>query len=490
MNPIREHALLETRRYFFGRMAAGIGTAALASVLNPQLLAGEPATPNAGINSLAALPALHHAPKAKRVIYLFMADAPSQLDLFDYKPKLTEFYDKDLPDSVRMGQRITTMTSGQARLPVAPSLFKFAQHGQHGAWVSELLPHIATTVDELAIVKTVYTEAINHDPAITYIQTGSQIPGRPSMGSWVSYGIGSPNADLPAYVVLHSRLAAGSQSQALFSRLWGSGFLPTKHQGVALRSSGDPVLFLSNPPGVTHERRKRMLDALSELNQRRYEQLQDPEIVSRIAQYEMAFRMQSSVPELTDIGGEPRHVLEAYGPEVHQPGTFAYNCLLARRLAERGVRFTQVFLRGWDHHAGLPGKIPQLSKAMDQPAAALIKDLKQRGMLEDTLVIWGGEFGRTVYSQGTLTKENYGRDHHPRNFTMWLAGGGVRPGVVHGETDEFSYNIADKPVHIHDLNATILHCLGIDHERLTFRFQGRDFRLTDVHGNVVHDILV
>jgi hypothetical protein len=438
---------------------------------------------------LGVLPALHHKPTAKRVIWLFMADAPSQLDLFDYKPKLTEQFDKDLPDSVRMGQRITTMTSGQARFPVAPSIFKFAQHGKAGAWLSELLPHTATIVDDITIVKSVHTEAINHDPAITFIQTGSEIPGRPSLGSWLSYGIGSPNQDLPAFVVLHSKLASGSQPQALFSRLWGSGFLPTRHQGVALRSSGDPVLYLSNPPGVDPETRRRMLDGLAALNQKRLEVKGDPEIQARIAQYEMAFRMQTSVPELTDISDEPQAVLDLYGPEAKDPGTYAYNCLLARRLAERGVRFTQVFLRGWDHHGNLPKQIPDLSKAMDQPTAALLKDFKQRGMLDDTLVVWGGEFGRTVYSQGTLTSDNYGRDHHPRNFTMWLAGGGVKAGVVHGETDDFSYNVIDKPVHIHDLNATILHCLGIDHTRLIYRFQGRDFRLTDVEGNVVREIL-
>ncbi len=493
MNPRDKLALHETRRYFFGRSAAGVGAAALASLLNPRLFAD-----SADLSSRTALhrgqtfgemPALHHRATAKRVIWLFMADAPSQLDLFDYKPRLPEFFDKDLPDSVRMGQRITTMTSGQARFPVAPTLFKFAQHGRSGAWLSELLPHLATVVDDIAIVKSLHTEAINHDPAITFIQTGSEIPGRPSCGAWVSYGIGSPNHNLPAFVVLHSRLASGSQSQALFSRLWGSGFLPTKHQGVSLRSVGDPVLYLSNPPGVPKEVRRRMLDGLAALNQQHFESQGDPEITTRIAQYEMAFRMQTSVPELTDISNEPKHVLDRYGPEVTEPGTYAYNCLLARRLAERGVRFTQVFLRGWDHHGNLPKQIPQLAKAMDQPTAALVKDLKQRGMLDDTLVVWGGEFGRTVYSQGTLTKENYGRDHHPRNFTMWLAGGGIRPGVVHGETDDFSYNITEGPVHVHDLNATILHCLGIDHERLTYRFQGRDFRLTDVHGNVVREIL-
>ncbi|HND53140.1 MAG TPA: DUF1501 domain-containing protein [Pirellulaceae bacterium] len=490
-----------TRRYFFGRTAAGIGTAALASLLNPELLsrgrlfgaeadgakAAGGAGPGPGLNGV--LPALHHAPKAKRVIWLFMADAPSQLDLFDYKPKMVDFFDKDLPESVRQGQRLTTMTSGQARFPVAPSLFKFAQHGKHGAWISELLPNIAGIVDDISIVKSLWTEAINHDPAITYIQTGSQIPGRPSLGAWLSYGLGSPNKDLPAYVVLTSRLASGSQSQALFSRLWGSGFLPTQHAGVSLRSSGDPVLYLSNPPGVTPEARRNMLDGLAELNQKKLQQAGDPEIQSRIAQYEMAFRMQTSVPDLIDFKSEPQHVLDMYGPEVTQRGTYAYNCLLARRMAERGVPFTQVFLRGWDHHGSLPKQIPQLCKAMDQPSAALIKDLKQRGMLDDTLVIWGGEFGRTIYSQGSLTKDNYGRDHHPRNFTMWFAGGGMKAGVVHGETDDFSYNITQNPVHIHDLNATILHCLGIDHTKLTYRFQGRDFRLTDVHGNVVKEIL-
>lgn len=490
MHPAGEHARLETRRYFFGKAACGIGTAALASIVNPQLFADAPATPvPPELATFGELPILHHAPKAKRVIWLFMADAPSQLDLYDHKPGLAEFFDKDLPDSVRKGQRITTMTSGQTRLPVAPSVFKFAQHGQSGAWISELLPNIASIVDDLAIVKTVNTEAINHDPAITYIQTGSQIPGRPSAGAWLSYGIGCPNRDLPAYVVLHSRLPAGAQPQALFSRLWGSGFIPTRHQGVALRSAGDPVLYLSNPPGVSDSRRRKMLDGLGELNQQKLAEVGDPEINARIAQYEMAYRMQSSVPELTNIANESKETLEMYGPQVTEPGTYAYNCLLARRLAERNVRFIQVFLRGWDHHGNLPPSIKALTGQADQPTAALIKDLKQRDMLKDTLVVWGGEFGRTVYSQGTLTKETYGRDHHPRNFTMWLAGGGVKGGVVHGETDDFSYNVVDKPVHIHDLNATILHCLGLDHERLTYRFQGRDFRLTDIHGKVVREIL-
>jgi hypothetical protein len=490
MDPRLEHLQLETRRYFFGRMATGLGAAALGSVLNPRLFGAEgPAADPLATFGEAAMPKLHFAPKAKRIIWLFMADGPSQLDLFDYKPKMAEWFDKDLPDSVRNGQRITTMTSGQARFPIAPSVFKFQQYGQHGAWFSELMPNLGAIADDLCIIKSMNTEAINHDPAITYITTGSQIPGRPSLGAWLSYGIGSPNADLPAFVVLHSRIASGSQTQALFSRLWGSGFLPTKHQGVALRSVGDPVLYLSNPPGVSSDSRRNMLDGLAELNQQKLADIGDPEINARIAQYEMAFRMQTSVPDLVDISKEPQHVLDMYGPDVKEPGTFAYNCLLARRMAERGVRFTQVFLRGWDHHGGLPGNIKQLAPYMDRGCAALIKDLKQHGMLEDTLVVWGGEFGRTIYSQGTLTKENYGRDHHPRCFTMWLAGGGAKPGIVHGETDDFSYNVIEKPVHIHDLNATILHCLGIDHEKLTYRFQGRDFRLTDVEGNVVKEIL-
>jgi hypothetical protein len=486
MDAFTQAVQAHSRRYFFNRSAAGLGAAALASVANPTLFANSPA-PIEG--SLGSLPSLHHQPTAKRVIWLFMADAPSQLDLYDYKPGLKDYFDKDLPDSIRKGQRITTMTSGQTRLPVAPSIFKFNQYGQSGAWISEMLPNIASVVDDIAIVRTVHTEAINHDPAITYIQTGSQIPGRPSMGAWMSYGIGSPNEDLPAFVVLVSRLPEGAQPQALFSRLWGSGFLPTKHSGVALRSSGDPVLYLSNPAGIDRGLRREMLDGLSALNSQRFDAVGDPEINARIAQYEMAYRMQASVPELTDMSTEPKHILDMYGPEVTQPGSFAYNCLLARRLAERGVRFSQVFLRGWDHHGGLPGSMRKMAPITDQPSAALIKDLKQRGMLDDTLVVWGGEFGRTVYSQGTLTNDNYGRDHHPRCFTMWMAGGGVKPGITHGTTDDFSYNVVDNPVHIHDLNATILHCLGIDHEKLTYRFQGRDFRLTDVQGNIVHDIL-
>ena len=477
MNPVEEARRLQTRRYFFGRTATGIGTAALGSLMNPSLF---------GSTDQAAP---HFAPKAKRVIYLFMSGAPSQIDMWDYKPKMVDWFDKDLPDSVRNGQRITTMTSGQARFPIAPSTFKFRRYGKNGAWISELLPHTASVIDELAVVKSINTEAINHDPAITYIQTGSQLPGRPSTGAWLSYGLGSMNQNLPAFVVLHSTVNGGFGGQALYARLWGAGFLSNHYQGVSLRSNGDPVLYLSNPAGMSDSMRRRMLDELAKLNAEQFDRIGDPEIQTRIAQYEMAYRMQTSVPELTDISNEPDHVLEMYGKDVKKPGTFAANCLLARRLAERDVRFTQVFIRQWDQHGNLPNDIRRQCGIIDQPCAALIRDLKQRGMLDDTLVIWGGEFGRTIYCQGNLTKTNYGRDHHPRCYTKWMAGGGVKPGIVYGETDDFSYNVTENPVHIHDLNATILHCLGINHEKLTYRFQGRDFRLTDVHGNVVHDIL-
>ncbi|NCF85703.1 MAG: DUF1501 domain-containing protein [Verrucomicrobiaceae bacterium] len=488
MNPLREAQLVETRRHFFGRAAGGIGTAALASLLNPNLFgATAPSTEELGAQDLERYKKF--APKAKRVIYLFMSGAPSQLDMWDYKPQLEPWFDKDLPDSVRNGQRITTMTSGQTRFPIAPSTFKFNRHGKNGTWVSELLPHTAKIVDDIALLKSVNTEAINHDPAITYIQTGSQLPGRPSAGAWVSYGLGSMNANLPAFVVLHSTVNGGFGGQALYARLWGAGFLSTKHQGVSLRSNGDPVLYLSNPDGMSESMRRRMLDELAKLNHQRYQDVGDPEIQARIAQYEMAYRMQTSVPELTDISGEPDSVLESYGSDVKTPGTFAANCLLARRLAERGVRFTQVFIRQWDQHGNLPNDIRRQCGIIDQPCAALVNDLKQRGMLDDTLVIWGGEFGRTVYCQGKLTQDTYGRDHHPRCYTKWMAGGGIKPGISYGETDDFSYNVTKDPLHIHDLNATILHCLGVDHERLTYRHQGRDFRLTDVHGHVVDKIL-
>jgi len=484
MNPLRESQLIETRRHFFGRAATGIGTAALASLLNPSpsFAKTNPHAVQGRFGGLSDLP--HFAAKAKRVIYLFMSGAPSQIDMWDYKPKMNDWYDKELPDSVRNGQRITTMTSGQKRFPIAPSIFKFNQHGKHGAWVSELLPHTAGIVDDLAVIRTINTEAINHDPAITYIQTGSQLPGRPSTGAWLSYGLGSMNQNLPAFVVLHSTVNGGFGGQALYSRLWGAGFLSTRHQGVSLRSTGDPVLYLSNPAGMSPKMRRRMLDELAKLNREHYQKVGDPEIQSRIAQYEMAYRMQTSVPELTDISGESDHVLNMYGSEVKKPGTFAANCLLARRLAERGVRFSQVFIRQWDQHGNLPNDIRRQCKIIDQPCAALIRDLKQRGMLDDTLVIWGGEFGRTIYCQGGLRKTNYGRDHHPRCYTKWMAGGGIQGGIVHGKTDDFSYNVTENPVHIHNLNATILHCLGVNHEQLTYRHQGRDFRLTDVHGKV------
>jgi hypothetical protein len=482
MDPLLEAGLVETRRHFFSRTAGGIGTAALASLVNPDLFAEN--------KTKAGLPGLpHFAPKAKRVIYLFMSGAPSQLDMWDYKPGMKEYYNKDLPDSIRNGQRITTMTSGQKRFPVAPSIFKFNQHGSHGAWVSELLPHTAKMVDDLAVIKTVNTEAINHDPAITYIQTGSQLPGRPSAGAWMSYGLGSMNDNLPAFMVLHSTVNGGFGGQALYSRLWGAGFLSNRHQGVSLRSTGDPVLYLSNPAGMSDTMRRKMLDELGRLNRERFAAVGDPEIQARISQYEMAYRMQTSVPELTDISGESKATLEMYGPEVKKPGTFAANCLLARRLAERGVRFTQIFIRQWDQHGNLPKDIRRQCGIVDRPSWALVQDLKQRGLLDDTLVIWGGEFGRTIYCQGGLSTKNYGRDHHPRCYTKWMAGAGIKGGIVYGETDDFSYNVVDKPVHIHDLNATILNQFGVDHEKLTYRHQGRDFRLTDVHGEVVSGLL-
>ncbi|KAA3614485.1 MAG: DUF1501 domain-containing protein [Planctomycetota bacterium] len=481
MDPRQEHRQLLTRRHFFGRSATGIGTAALASLLQPKLF-GSSQEPND-----SSLP--HFQPKAKRVIFLFMSGAPSQMDLWDYKPAMDKYFDQDLPDSVRMGQRITTMTSGQSRFPIAPSMYKFQQYGQSGTWVSELLPHMAKRVDDITVVKTVHTSAINHDPAITFIQTGAEQPGRPSLGAWLSYGLGSANQNLPAFVVLHSSWSAKRDAQALFARLWGTGFLPSEHQGVSLRSKGDPVLYLSDPKGVSPEARRRMLDGLAKLNGKLHQKVGDPEIQARIAQYEMAFRMQSSVPELMDFAKEPDHVLDMYGPDVRKPGTFAANCLLARRLVERDVRFVQIFHRGWDQHDSMTRDLPLQCKDIDQPCAALIQDLKRNGLFDDTLIVWGGEFGRTIYCQGPLSRTNYGRDHHPRCYSMWLAGGGIRGGLSYGETDDFCYNIVDKPVHIHDLNATILHCLGIDHERLIFRYQGRDFRLTDVHGNVVHDLL-
>ena len=465
-----ESPLAITRRAFFGRTATGIGSLALSSMLHGNT-------------------ALHFAPKAKRIIYLFMQGGPSQLDLFDPKPGLAKRHGEDIPDSIRMGQRITTMTSSQKSLPVAPSPFKFAQHGQSGAWMSELLPHTAKIADELCIIRSLNSEAINHDPAITFMQTGHQQPGRPSFGSWLSYGLGTENQDLPAFVVLMSRGSAVSPADPLYARLWGSGFLPSNHQGVSFRSSGDPVLYLSNPEGVTRDDRRRLLTTLGKLNAMQHTETLDPEINTRIAQYEMAYRMQSSVPDLTDLSSEPEDTFRRYGEDARRPGTFAANCLLARRLAERGCRFIQLYHRGWDQHYNLPTNLALQANDVDQAGAALVADLKQRGLLEDTLVVWGGEFGRTTYSQGKLTGTNFGRDHHGRCFTMWMAGGGVKPGITHGETDDYCYGITRDPVHVHDLNATIMCLFGIDHTKLTFRFQGRDFRLTDVHGHVVNALL-
>jgi hypothetical protein len=436
------------------------------------------------------LPGIPHFPaKAKRAIYLFQSGAPSQLDLFDPKPGLEKLRGVDLPDSIRRGQRLTGMTSRQESFPIAPSRYRFARHGESGAWLSELLPHTARVADELAFVKTLHTEAINHDPAVTFFQTGAQLAGRPSMGAWLSYGLGAENADLPAFVAMVSQGSGNPNDQPLYDRLWGSGFLPTRFQGVKFRSIGDPVPHLSNPAGVDAVTRRRMLDDLARLNRLEAAEDGDPEIATRIAQYELAFRMQTSVPELTDTSREPEHVFQRYGPDSKKPGTFAANCLLARRLVERGVRFVQLFHRGWDQHTNLPKQIGGQCQDTDQPSAALIADLRDRGLLDETLVVWGGEFGRTVYCQGQLTADNYGRDHHPRCFTAWMAGGGIKAGVSHGETDDFSYNIVRDPVHVHDLHATMLHCLGIDHLRLTYRYQGRDFRLTDVHGRVVRELL-
>ena len=466
-----------TRRYFFGKAAAGLGTAALASLLQAD-------------ESSGAMPGIpQFPPTAKRVIYLFQSGAPSQMDLFDYKPRLRDLAKTELPDSIRGGQRLTGMTAGQTSFPVAPSIFPFQQHGNSGAWLSSLMPNLANVADDLCFVKSMYTEAINHDPGVTFFQTGFQIAGRPSIGSWLAYGLGSENKDLPAFVVMISQGSGNPNDQPLAERQWGSGFLPSKYQGVKFRSLGDPVLYLSDPEGFTKPERRRFIDDLGKLNQVELDEFGDPEVATRIAQYEMAYKMQSSVPELTDLSKEPAHTFELYGPDSRKPGTFAANCLLARRMAERGVRFIQLFHRGWDQHNELPKQIQGQARDTDQASAALVQDLKERGLLQDTLVVWGGEFGRTVYCQGKLTADNYGRDHHPRCFTMWLAGGGIKPGVSLGETDDYCYNIVKDPVHVHDLHATILRTLGIDHTKLTYKFQGRNFRLTDVAGNVVKSIL-
>jgi len=470
------HPLDLTRRQFFNRASTGIGTIALSSLTNPDLFAG-------GIGGFP-----NFAGKAKRVIYLLQSGAPSQMDLFDYHESFEKLRGTELPDSVRAGQRLTGMTAGQKSFPIASPIFEFKRHGQSGAWVSELMPHTAGAVDDIAFIKSMHTQAINHDPAITFFQSGNQQPGRPSIGSWFSYGLGSENKDLPAFVVLLSKNTYG-QAQPIYDRLWGSGFLPSNHQGVKFRSQGDPILYLNDPAGTPDKDRRKMLDTLAALNKKQLESTGDPEIRTRIASYEMAYRMQTSVPELSDLSTEPESTFKLYGDDAREPGSFASCCLLARRLAERDVRFIQVFHRGWDHHSALPSNIRKLAKETDQGSAALIKDLKQRGMLEDTLVIWGGEFGRTIYSQGALTDTNYGRDHHPRSFTVWMAGGGIKGGVTYGQTDDYSYNIVKDPVHVHDFHATILHCMGIDHEKLIYRHQGRDYRLTDVHGKVVKGIL-
>ncbi len=485
MNPLLDLALLQTRRHFLGRAGSTLGLAALATLLNHDLRAEE-----RNLQSQGGLPGLpHFKPRARHVIYLFQSGAPSQMDLFDDKPRLKTLRGSELPDSIRQGQRLTGMTSRQECFPVAPSKFAFARHGRCGASFSELLPYTASIADELCLVRSMHTEAINHDPAVTFFQTGAQLAGRPSIGSWLSYGLGSMSQNLPAFVVMLSQGSGNPNDQPLYDRLWGSGFLPTQYQGVKFRSVGEPVLFLSNPPGVADPTRRRMLDDLARLNQMKLQETGDPEIQTRIAQYELAYRMQTSVPELLDVSKEPQPIFDLYGPDARKPGTYAYNCLLARRLVERGVRYVQLFHRGWDQHTHLPRQIVGQCQDTDQPSAALVKDLKQRGLLEDTLVVWGGEFGRTVYCQGKLTADDYGRDHHPRCFTIWLAGGGIKAGLTFGETDDYCYNIVKDPVHVHDLHATILHCLGIDHTRLTFKFQGRHYRLTDVHGSVVKEVL-
>ena len=466
-----------SRRNFLTKSAFGLGAMALGNLLNAETLASP-------LDTIPGLP--HFAPRAKRVVFLFQSGGPSQFETFDYKPKLKEMFGQDLPDSVRKGQRLTGMSAEQSSLPIAPSAYSFQQYGQTGTWVSELMPHTAEIVDDLCFVKSMYTEQINHDPAITFMHTGHQLPGRPSIGSWMSYGLGSLNNNLPTFVSLQSKYGGG---QPLYARLWGNGFLPTQHQGVQFTNGKDPVLYLNDPEGYDGHDRHRMLGYLKDLNGLQKSAYGDPEIDARISQYEMAYRMQTSVPELADMSDEPEHIFEMYGESSRDPGSYAANCLLARKLLERDVRYVAVYQRGWDQHVYLPPGIKNQCKHTDQGSAALVKDLKQRGMLEDTLVIWGGEFGRTVYSQGKLTETNYGRDHHPRCFTIWMAGGGIKPGVSYGATDDLSYNITENPVHVHDFHATMLHLFGVDHERLTFKHQGRRYRLTDVHGHVVHDVL-
>ena len=477
MNPFQEWVRTETRRQFFGRGANAVGLAALASLMGPEFFAS---SASAATTAAANLTLPHFAPKAKHVIYLHMVGGPPQMDLYDYKPKMNELFNKDLPDAVRMGQRLTGMTSGQARFPIAPSKYKFAQYGKSGMWVCELLPHTAKMVDDMCFIRSMHTEAINHEPAITLMQTGNQITGRPCIGAWTSYGLGTLNENLPTFVVLVARPTNTEQVQAISARLWSSGFLPSEHAGVSFRTAGDPILYINNPAGVSPEVRRRTLDGLKSLNEMNYRLVGDPETHTRIQQYELAFRMQASVPELTHTASEPASTYALYGEEAKIPGTFAQTALLARRLVERGVRFVQIYHNNWDTHANVAGRLPSQCKDVDQACYGLIQDLKQRGLFDETLVIWGGEFGRTIYSQGQLTHTNYGRDHHPRCFTMWMAGGGSRPGTIYGETDDFSYNIVKDPVHIHDFHATVLRLLGFNHERFTFRSQGLDQRLTGV----------
>jgi hypothetical protein len=494
MNPLFEYHLQQTRRQFFGSTGLRMGGIALASMGlgNSTAVNAAEASPTLPSQVHPALPGMpHFTPRAKAIIYLHMNGGPSQLDLWDYKPGLEAYFDKDLPASVQGGQRLSTMTSGQARFPVAPTKFRFERKGESGTWCNmDLLPYTSKIVDDISLIRSINTNAINHDPACTFVMTGSEIPGKASIGSWLAYGLGSENNDLPAFVVFTPQFPADSNGQALYNRMWGSGYLPTRFNGVALRGSGDPVLYLPDPAGVARTDRRQMLDTLQQLNRKTYERFGDPETQTRISQYEMAFRMQTSVPDLTRIEDESQETLELYGPDVNKPGTFAHSALLARRLVERGVRVVQLFHRGWDQHGGLPYQIGNQCRQTDQPTAALVMDLKRRGLLEDTLIVWGGEFGRTVYSQGNVSRNDYGRDHHPRNYCMWVAGGGTKRGYVHGETDDFSYNIVKDPVSIHDLNATILHCMGIDHSRLTFKFQGLDQKLTGVEpSRVVTELL-
>ena len=476
-----EHSLNLNRRKFLSKLSLGIGSIALGSLLIPDLFSSK----SEEDMMVTGLP--QFAPKAKRIIYLFQNGAPSQLDLFDYKPKLQEMFGQDLPASIRQGQRLTGMTADQKKFPLAGSVFKFNQYGEAGAYISELLPHTSKVVDDLCIIRSMYTEAINHDPALTFFQTGAQVGNRPSMGSWLSYGLGNENQNLPAFTVLLSR--GVGNGQGVYSKLWSNGFLDSVHQGVQFSKGEDPVLYLRDPDGLNRKDRREMLDNLSQLNELSYQEFGDPEIAAKVKQYEMAYRMQTAVPEVMDLSKESDDIVKLYGPDCLVPGTYAANCLLARKLSENGVRFVQLYHQGWDQHGDLPYEITQQAKDVDQASAALITDLKQRGMLDETLVIWGGEFGRTSYTQGKLTADNYGRDHHPRCFTIWMAGGGVKPGMVYGETDELGYNIARNPVHVHDFQATVLHQLGLNHEKLIFKHLGRRYRLTDVSGKVVRDIL-